>query len=203
MTQYYFVDESGDPGLSLIGTSSTHFILAMVQLANRESIPEFAAVRQQFHLKTNFEFQYYRVKQPFKEAFFYSIRNLHFQVRAVVLNKANVPPVLIGMSGTDLIVELLTKLAFRIPETVSEEAILIADSMTPQLKQQLRMRLSDGYQVAQRKRLFKKLISQTSGSSDGLQLADMVAGAIRHHITGRNSHYYAQIERKIVDLWLL
>lgn len=203
MAQYHFVDESGDPGLARSGTSSSHFILVIVQLSHGEPIPEIIAVRQQFHLKTNFEFHYYRVKPPIREAFFHSIRGLNFEIRAVVLNKASIPDSLISMSGSDLIIELLSKLALRIPKEKTKDAILILDSITPQLRQQLRMRLSKSYQVTQRKRLFKKLVSQTSESSDGLQFADMVAGAIRHHVTGRNSRYYFQIERKIADLWLL
>lgn len=40
MPQYFFVDESGDPGLHSF-KGSRYFVLAMVQLPNREPIEKF------------------------------------------------------------------------------------------------------------------------------------------------------------------
>ena len=36
MTQYFFIDESGDPGLDSGAGSSSHFVVAMVQSPQQE-----------------------------------------------------------------------------------------------------------------------------------------------------------------------
>ena len=38
MTQYFYVDESGDAGLKRQASSSSHFVIAMVQLPDRAPI---------------------------------------------------------------------------------------------------------------------------------------------------------------------
>jgi hypothetical protein len=67
--QYFFVDESGDPGLQN-STTSPYFILAMVQLYNRDPIAELVALRKDLRLPTNFEFHYYKMRAKQKEQFF-------------------------------------------------------------------------------------------------------------------------------------
>ena len=48
---------------------------------------------------------------------------------------------------------------------------------------------------------FAKIVGGRSQGEDGLQLADMIAGAIRQHATGESSPSYQAISSKIVDLW--
>jgi hypothetical protein len=50
----------------------------------------------------------------------------------------------------------------------------------------------------------EKLLKALSGDSsrdDGLQLADMIAGAARHHAMGIESRHYRTFMSKIVDWW--
>ena len=51
MTQYHFLDDSGDPGLEGKSGSSSHFILAMVQLPQRAPLAELESVRRMFHYR--------------------------------------------------------------------------------------------------------------------------------------------------------
>ncbi len=60
MTQYHFLDESGDPGLVGSASSSSHFALAMVQLTERAPLPDLARTRQRLHLPPGFEFKYHK-----------------------------------------------------------------------------------------------------------------------------------------------
>ncbi len=50
MTQYHYLDDSGDPGLDGSPSSSSHFALAMVQLAGSDPLPELATLRQKLYL---------------------------------------------------------------------------------------------------------------------------------------------------------
>jgi len=96
MTQYHFLDDSGDPGLSGAEGSSTHFALAMVQLADSAPLPELATVRRRLHFPPIFEFKYFKSKSKHKAAFFQAIRPVEFRVRAVVVDKSALPRWLSG-----------------------------------------------------------------------------------------------------------
>ncbi len=60
MTHYFFVDESGDPGLEGEAGSSSHFVIAMVQLPERMPLYPLARVRKTLGLSPTFEFKYYK-----------------------------------------------------------------------------------------------------------------------------------------------
>jgi hypothetical protein len=66
---------------------------------------------------------------------------------------------------------------------------------------QLRIRLSEECRKAARARPFNKMVSRDSSREDGLQLADMMAGAVRHFVIGDEGEYYKTFTDKVVDLW--
>lgn len=200
MTQYFYVDESGDPGF-LRYKSTPYYVLAMVQLPNREPIPELAALRQELHLAPTFEFHFYKMHSVQREGFFQAIQPLSFRVRTAALVKANNPPELSGLSGTKLVMELFTRLILRASPLDIANDILILDSAPERFIKTLRIRLTQAYKQAQRDRPFKKIISSDSHHDDGLQLADMAAGAIRQSVCENESGYYQTFSRKVVDLW--
>jgi hypothetical protein len=45
LTRYYFLDESGDPGLSSAQSSSKYLAIAIVELEKREPLSALAEVR--------------------------------------------------------------------------------------------------------------------------------------------------------------
>lgn len=68
MTQYFHVDKSGDPGIhSLKGVP--YFVLAMVQLPDREPIANFADLRNDLHVSQTFEFHYHQMSPAQKKLF--------------------------------------------------------------------------------------------------------------------------------------
>jgi hypothetical protein len=69
MTQYFFVDESGDPGLDGRAGSSTHFVITMVQMPSRVPLVPLAHIRQTLDLSPSFEFKYYKTASAPKERF--------------------------------------------------------------------------------------------------------------------------------------
>jgi len=200
MTQYFFVDESGDPG---IGNSknSPYYVIAMVQVANREHIAELASLRRELHLVPDFEFHFYRSTDRQKELFFQAVQPFLFRVRAVALLKSNVPPELRNLTSTNLEMELLTRLTLRASELDIANDILVLDSAPDSFLKSLRIHLTRVCKQEQRERPFKKIVSSNSKHDDGLQLADMVAGAIRLSVWENNSTYYRMFAKKVVDMW--
>jgi len=87
MTQYFFVDESGDPGFYGGTGSSSHFGVAMIQLPNRAPLDSLAHVRQALGFPDTFEFKYHKTAPAPKDFFFSEVLSIPFRVRAVVVDK--------------------------------------------------------------------------------------------------------------------
>lgn len=200
MTQYFYVDESGEPGLHSL-KRSPYYIIAMVQIRNREPVSELAALRRELHLAPNFEFHFYRMKLAQKDRFFQFIQPLLFRVRAVALLKANVPPDFGDLNSVEVAMELLTRLTLRASPLDIANDILVIDGAPESFLKSLRVHFTHAYHLAHRERPFKKFISSDSRHDDGLQLADMIAGAIREYIWEDSPVYYRMFSEKVVDLW--
>jgi len=52
--QYFFVDESGDAGFEGQASSSSHFVMAMVQLPERARLKPLVELRNALHVSLNF-----------------------------------------------------------------------------------------------------------------------------------------------------
>jgi hypothetical protein len=203
MTQFYHLDDSGDPGLEGQASSTSHYVLAMVQLAERAAIPVLGDLRQSLHLPATFEFKYHRTTAFQKNLFFESTRSLPFRVRAAVLYKSDLPDGFRSLTGQELTAQMISELTFRASPLDISNDILIVDGATPAFCRLLRIRFSEACNRSGRVRPFKRIIGGDSAREDGLQLADMVAGATRQHALGTPNPYYAMFAAKVVDLWQL
>jgi Protein of unknown function (DUF3800) len=201
LTQYHNLDDSGDPGPGVAAGSSTHFALAMVQLAERAPLPELATVRSAFHLPPMFEFKYHKTTPAQREGFLNAIQKIPFRVRAVVVDKSGLPEPYSLMRGEDLRVEFIVRLILRaqVPDLAND--VLIIDGVTPRLCREVRVRLSEECRREKRVRPFSKIIGSRSKTEDGLQLADMIAGATRHYVMNVEPTYFDSFARKVIDLW--
>jgi hypothetical protein len=201
LTRYHYLDESGDPGLGNSPSASSHFAVAMVQLASDAPLPELADIRRALHLPPTLEFKYHAMRPHQKEVFFESVRVVQFRVRAVVISKSGLEDRFAVMSGQDLTVELVSRLVLRASEPKLDNDVLTMDGATPAFCRALRIRLSkESYRLG-RVRPFKKIVGGRSRNEDGLQLADMIAGAVRQHVMGIESDYYPFFASKVADLW--
>jgi len=79
--------------------------------------------------------------------------------------------------------------------------ILIIDGATPAFCRDLRVEFTKRCRLEERICPFKNIIGAESKNEDGLQLADVIAGAIRLHATGVSSEHFQMISPRIVDLW--
>lgn len=198
--QYHFLDESGDPGLDDRGCSS-HFALAMVEMTERALLPELAALRKALHLPATLEFKYYKTRAHQKEAFFETVQAIPFRVRAVVIDKSRLEGRFDSMRGQDLMIEFIARLILRAKALDLANDVLIMDGATQALLRALRIRLSRECYRLERVRPFKKIVSGVSNRDDGLQLADMIAGATSHYVVDGEIAYYRTFANKVVDLW--
>jgi hypothetical protein len=201
MPQYFFVDESGDPGLhSFKGVP--YFVLAMVQMPNRDPIEKFGEIRKELRVSPRFEFHFHPMSDSQKRVFFSGLSPIQFRVRAAVFLKRQIPPALKGLSGTDVLIHLVNGLVLRASLDISDD-VLVLDGAAEPVRKALRIFLSETHREAKRERPFKKIVSGDSRTDDGLQLADMIAGAIRDHIWRNESEYFNSFSNRIMDLWRL
>src|SRR5262249_35357017 len=131
MTQYFFVDESGDPGLHGGIGSSSHFVMAMVQLPNRAPLDALVHVRQALGFPDTFEFKYHKTASAPKDIFFREVLSIPFRVRAVVVDKKQLLLNWRHLSAQDLATALIIQMTFRASELDIANELLIIDGATP------------------------------------------------------------------------
>lgn len=203
MTQYFFVDESGDPGLHGVAGSSSCFVVAMVQLPNRAPLDSLAHMRQVLGFPDTFEFKYHKTASAPKDLFFSEVLSIPFQVRTVVVDKKKLLLNWRHLLPQDFVIDLIIQMTFRASELDIANELLIVDGATPAFCRSLRVQFTDRCKQQKRIRPFKHIVGANSRNEDGLQLADMIAGAIRLHAMGGSSDHFYSISQRIVDLWEL
>ncbi len=203
MTQYFYVDESGDAGLEGQASSSSHFVMAMVQLPERAPLQPLFNLRKMFNVSPGFEFKYHKTTPMQKERFFKEILTIPFRARVVVLDKAQIGLLFKRLSSQDLTIELIVGLTLRASELDISNDILIIDGATPAFCRDLRVQFTERYKRERRIRPFKNIIGADSKNEDGLQVADMIAGALRSGAMGISSELLQLVFPRIVDLWRL
>jgi len=127
MRQYFFVDESGDPGLEGQASSSSHFVITMVQLPARLSLRPLVDLRKALQVKTTFEFKYHSTTPSQKDLFFKEVLHIPFRIRAVAMNKAHIGLQWRNLPPPELVVELIIRLTFRASELDIANEVLIID----------------------------------------------------------------------------
>lgn len=202
MTQYFFVDESGDAGLNN-SQGSAYYVVAMTQLPNRDPVVELATLRKELNLSPNFEFHFYKMNSRQKNEFFQAIRPLSFRVRAATLIKSRIPFEFREFGSVELEMRLLVGLTLRASSLDIANDVLVLDDAPDRFIQSLRVRFTQACKQERRERPFKKIISSKSTYDDGLQIADMIAGAVRQLVWENDPVYFQTFASKVVDLWKL
>ncbi len=118
-----------------------------------------------------------------------------------VIDKSALAKQFAFMSGQDFSIEFTIGLTLRAPELDVANDILVVDGATLAFLRALRVRLTEECRKTGRVRPFRKIISGDSSRDDGLQLADMIAGAARHHVMEAESKHHRTFANKIVDWW--
>lgn len=199
--QYHHLDESGNLGFGEGEGITRYLVLAMLQLPDNSPLPELAALRREFHLLAEFEFKYYRAKPKQKESFFKSIQELNFRVRGAIIDKQNLDETLARVSPLVFEAEFIARLTMRASEAEIGNDVLVIDAGSDALCRAVRVRLSEKCRKSKRARPFSKIVGARSERYDGLQMADMLAGAIMHYVMRTEEEYYLSFRDKVADLW--
>jgi len=115
---------------------------------------EIAALKSQ----SGFEFRFHDVSERTKRRFFAAIEPHSFLVRAVVVDKRQLPTSLRRLSRPAFYSHFITELVLRAPDEAIQNDILVLDDSTKQLKRALRIHLSRRTRELGLSRKFKRYL---------------------------------------------
>lgn len=177
--QLVFIDDSGDPGFKIKNGSGRVFVIACVVFDN-EYTAGFAdasirALKSKLDWPQNFEFKFHRTNDKEKKEFFINTKDMEFSVWATVVDKTKIE--------IDNAAEMKSFYQKIITATISK--IDCDDSMDIHLDGKGDRNYRNSVVASIRKALIKKNVRirkfkfMNSKDNNLVQLADMIAGAIR------------------------
>jgi hypothetical protein len=206
---YYliYVDESGNLGFKFGKGSSTHFVLVMLVVngeANDDLSLRLAKLRAAHKLRPDYEFKFRRVssKRVLRQPFFAAIASLPFTIRVAIIDKRQLEQPLCHLSRPAFYAFFLNGLAHRAQGALPKARLILdGDQRSKQFARKVRWELALLARRAGSPRWFGRMLEQSSAKSDGLQLADMLVGAIAEWHLERQADLYHTFNNKIADIW--
>ena len=176
MKKLVFIDESGNPGIK---DEQGQFVIVGILIIREEDLNnisrEFSRVKRAMHCADDFDFKFSKTKKKIIFDLFERLKDINFEVYAIVFEKKE----FLNTSRT-IYDTLLCEL---IKEMKVKDAEIIIDGKTSRSnrnKTAAFLRKSLAYNG-------NKVRYGNSKSYDGLQLADLVAGAIHRFYAGKKA----------------
>lgn len=175
-----FVDESGDTGLKFDQGSSTHFAVTLVIFADEgeadRARQRVDMLRTERRLPPPYEFHFFRNNVDIRRAFFRAIRGFDFQFHTLVVDKRKVSGV--EFQSRASFYRAVYGITFESAKHLLHEANVKFDEGGERAsRKELASFLKNQLNVAGAEHI-KKIGTQDSKTSNLIQLADMVCGAV-------------------------
>ena len=202
-----FLDDSGDAGFKVGQGSSAYFVIALVifddDLEALDTQVKIRRLRRELKRPDNHEFRFNGCSHAFRQRFLEVVATCHFRYRAIVLNKQGVYGPQLRRSKESFY-NYAIKMVLKHSKGTIKEAKLRFDShgersVRRALTNYLRRELN-----TPEFRTFTDLKFKDSAQDDLIQLADMVAGAIRKSFERsrpEDAHYREIIKGREDDVW--
>lgn len=202
-TVYAFMDESGDAGGNVHRGASPYFVVVFVETTEPETLCEnLRDLRTKFNLPRRFEFRYHDTRMAWaRGAFFTLFRSLDVRVRAAVVDKARLSSEARDWGRQEMYEYVLGEMVSRSARDELYMAVLVIDgqreSSAKPFIRGLRRRFDQIERAQKRGRIFKAIQLKEARREDGLQYADMVAGALAEELRHGTSAYRADVAAKM------
>jgi len=183
---YGFVDWSGDTGFKFSLGSSTHFILSLVSSDNYPELQlQLTNLKTKLSLPNAFEFHFTRNSKTIRTAFFTTVPHLSWEGALLLVDKRELPYQFKKMSMPKFCGFFLGYLLTCMPlHLVTVKRLLIDEkSKNSFLVREMRLATSTALSARGLRRL-PKVSGKPAHLSDGIQIADMLAGALKERERG-------------------
>ena len=178
---HLFVDWSGDLGFKFGRGSTTYLVIAVVNLADYAAFRRvIAKLRTERGLHRAYEFHYAHIPEAERAAFFDALRGATFEAWVLIVDKQRLSGRFKRRNQYDLFGEFVDTLVDQLPAEVIQNALVVIDAhaTVTKLTRSIRVAVSRTLRAREIQPGIKKVRGRPAHREDGLQLADMLAGAV-------------------------
>lgn len=201
---YFFLDWSGGPGFKFSRGSTHHLVFAFATIPDYTWFRrEVADLRARRGLPKDYEYHYAHISKTERDAYYAALRGIDFQAWVLVVDKRTLSARYRRYNQYNLFNEFVTDLARRIPWEATPGIFLLVDAhaTTTRLVQTIRVAVSGALKTRGAQQRIKKARGRPAHQEDGLQLADMLAGAVVKGRIGNGVDYLIGLEDKVMVWW--
>lgn len=199
MPKYLFLDWSGDVGFKFGRGSSEYLVLALVSSTDYGRVRKtLVSLRRELGLSPLFEFHYRQTPPELKEAFFDVLTGSPFSSDILVVHKPSLPRSFVRMKEAEIYGHFASDLILRTGQTTVEQALLLVDAQRSDmvLVRGIRVAVSFALEEAEVAYGVRKVKARPAREEDGIQIADMIAGAMVDRLEGKRD-YLAELKEHL------
>lgn len=202
-----FIDESGDPGFKLSKGASAFFVVALVifedQLDAEETALKIKRHMQFLRKSSRFEFKFNKSNHQHRLGFLQAVADCAFKVRAIVVDKEVIYSQQLREHKGSFYNYFLRMVLERNNDAIRDAKIRLDSSGEKAMRRELQTYLRQNLN-SHTKKVMKNLRFRDSQKDVLIQLADMVAGAIRkkyENYKSSDKEYYSIIKQRVHNIW--
>lgn len=202
-----FIDESGDPGFNISGGASSYFVVACIifddELVAEETALAIKKYRRKIGFPSTVEFKFAKSKNQTKKDFLHTVSKFDFRVRAIVVNKSAIRSKELKHSKDSFYNYFIKQVLLHNKDSLNNSNIKLDGHGNRLFRRSLTTYLRRELNNSERK-VMKNLRLVNSKQNVLIQMADMIAGAIRRDYDSSaksNKTFRKIIEKKIEDCW--
>jgi hypothetical protein len=197
-----FLDWSGDAGFKINGGASKFLVHACV--TSRVGFSQtLNSLRRQHNLGSNFHFHFNSASQIIKRSFFTAVGQTDMQGVILRFHKAQLSPAWREKRGDVFIAESIARTVMELPEANLDKHTLIIDGNRDEVTLHTAIRKAISHELLQGgKARLRKVSVRPAREEDGLQIADMLAGAAASERLSDNALLGRLGDKiKMIDFW--
>ena len=198
MRAYGFVDWSGNAGFKFAEGSSSYLALALVSADDYNGLRQaLLKTRIRLGLPNELEFHFAHNADPVRSAFFSGLPDVHWEGAVLLVDKRSLPVRFTRMAAPALYSSCLEYLLARVPASLIKIERLLIDGKKKEQVFTRTMRVAMSCALHTRGiEHTPTLRSEPAHQWDGLQLADMLAGAVLERALG-GKNYLREVEKRL------
>ena len=205
--QLVFIDDSGDPGFKVDKGATSHFVIACIifddSLVAEETAVAIKKYRRSIGFPDNMEFKFTKSKNEIKKGFLKTISKFDFRVRAIVVDKSIVRSQELKFFKDSFYNFFIKEVLSKSKDSLHNSRIRLDGHGNRLFKRNLSTYLRRELN-SNDKKIMKNMRLVDSKKDVLIQMADMIAGAIRRSYDNRkkeNKIYRKIISKKIENCW--